>query len=1486
MQKSGKIFNTNKIISIALVQALLFAVPLWAENSLIDEKDGLCTLSPDIHLEVNVFKAVYQQAVNLLRKKSIVEQLSKESLFREAILKSRADSGRVKLERLVIKLFARKANAEEESILIKKNEAASLLGRLMKKEMITKKGTVISLSDLFRAVAELSDSYSQDKKDMFYYLIRTLNEKEIFDNEYTALDISRMLVSFSGPERFEAEQELVNLIISVAEDNLAENKIADFLNEVLPAYRLSIENEEKIIRILNLKERAAREGIIKSENGFAQAVSSLRNSNFYYAGEALKNIIVYARINPLFAEKTLDDKKMSKQRILKESIRNVISTVKGSYRLYPLLRQTVKDTFYLSSSKMEEIDRLCRIAEREVNVSTHKGQDLYNPLHLLRILKDNHQRRGNSPEVTKALKRLLEITRELSNEKKEMISESELAGVADSKIRDSIKQANADFKKGRKLEAVVMLTKLRQQIYLKIISKMQEAEKANFKDIRRWGTHMDRAEQSSQTALTLMEIDLLLEQKINDYSGDLLKEVTDKLAASQNGRLISQAMLAVYVIAKNAALSGLGDKGLSVYADYLLVMSEANGYGQLDLCRIYGFIHQIRLLIEKEIVSLSEDYTWRVAALISDEQQENPQTLGFVQDFLTATTIRQFGERIIMSIEQNFKNLIEKDETVSGFQLDPVMLEQTAARIEPHFGKEKGDVIWLEDGKGIDVSTIGDKAAGLSMMLGKHFNVPPGFIVIGDKNEKKLPKYLSDKIKAQIRVFEKKTGKKINDSKNPLILSLRATFPVPMPGIFPTVTNFGMNDKTMEALAKRYNRKFALSCYVRFLRSYYEAMDDNFDQLDYPFIPKDASVQEMEEILLFYKTAAFLNGIKVPDDPYEQIENIISKITYHPMRGKVALSCALHGIPSDWLVNVVVQEMKFGNLENSYTAVVHTRNTLDGSPELEANVLYGGQGEDLVTPKGEVITENVLPVDDAVFLKNVSVILEKEFQGPVELEITNQEGEIFFLQARIAKLHSHASKRALLDMAQEGIMSEAEALKRIKKEQTEELPAVSAKERHFAEGLGISGGAISGPIALTIEKAMEFTKAGRNSVLVLMTTPARDIQDRYAKQIGVLTVHGTSSTHYAEWCRKLNRPYISMVEMSIDIDKRTINLGGKILTEGDVLTIDGINGKIFEGEKEIINKAGIQGEGDFSEQPAHLRDINKVKDKIVEVLGKDYEADIDHGVTHAQDLIEKAVNLAGKLQVTDKIDWKVLTAAICLHDIGSAQELHGQESAAFAKDLLTEIGILDNAQIRKVEEAIILHEIRTDNASTMRKQAGLEAQFLYDIDVWDAFGIKGIYRYIAIYLKRGKDLNHIKVEVIKNVKKRFKTITFKQTKNLARDDFKISRSFFEQLSREKYKQDFRLGATGVVCYIRQYLQEHPAWAAYQVIRQLESEVSVKDNPAYNFIYYYFRDLETAYRASQVFSIMPESFIKDRIPKIAAEAKKQTALKLTVIEEAI
>jgi enolase/HD superfamily phosphodiesterase len=252
-----------------------------------------------------------------------------------------------------------------------------------------------------------------------------------------------------------------------------------------------------------------------------------------------------------------------------------------------------------------------------------------------------------------------------------------------------------------------------------------------------------------------------------------------------------------------------------------------------------------------------------------------------------------------------------------------------------------------------------------------------------------------------------------------------------------------------------------------------------------------------------------------------------------------------------------------------------------------------------------------------------------------------------------------------------------------------------------------------------------------------------------------------------------------------------------------------------------------------------------VLEQLANRLGDRYRNDVHHGLHHARDLLAHARRLASELAVGEELDWQVLGAAIGLHDVAAAQPSHGREGAERAQQLLPELPGFSQRAVKRVADAIVLHEDKTQDGVQRRKRAGLEAQLLYDADQLDAFGPKGVYRYVAAYTLRNTPLARIRDDA----RRRFETLSFDATRELAADSYGYTAEFTERLGREGAAENDTVGAAGIVHFIREHVGEHPAKIADRALSALSSRQNGEgEDGAARYAIEYFRALRSAYGA--------------------------------------
>jgi len=244
---------------------------------------------------------------------------------------------------------------------------------------------------------------------------------------------------------------------------------------------------------------------------------------------------------------------------------------------------------------------------------------------------------------------------------------------------------------------------------------------------------------------------------------------------------------------------------------------------------------------------------------------------------------------------------------------------------------------------------------------------------------------------------------------------------------------------------------------------------------------------------------------------------------------------------------------------------------------------------------------------------------------------------------------------------------------------------------------------------------------------------------------------------------------------------------------------------------------------------------------IVPRLGRDYASNAHHGLRHARDLLERAADLVERLGVNDKLDWPVLAAAVCFHDLASARASHSAAGAAVAREVLAATGKMTLQEIALVDRAIRLHQDRSEAGAKARAEAGLEAQILYDVDQLDAFGVKGVYRYVAVWSQRGTPLEGI----LDDARKRYRSLSFDESREIAARDYEFTESFFEKLAGESYGDGSHLGATGAVNWVKGNPAADPVELADRALAALESEPA---GPDLVFTADFFRALRAEYSA--------------------------------------
>ncbi|MES2215325.1 MAG: pyruvate, phosphate dikinase [Pseudomonadota bacterium] len=485
--------------------------------------------------------------------------------------------------------------------------------------------------------------------------------------------------------------------------------------------------------------------------------------------------------------------------------------------------------------------------------------------------------------------------------------------------------------------------------------------------------------------------------------------------------------------------------------------------------------------------------------------------------------------------------------------------------------------------KNPDKNLLGSKGYGLSEMSKLGLNVPPGFTISTDfctqyyKNGCILPQDFEQELWESIERLERKT-QKICGATPPLLLSVRSGSPSSMPGMMDTILNLGMNDEVMEHLADLTgNRRFALDTHSRFIKAYGSLVAGVKSSL---FL----EIENPEERIKAYKSIMLQQNAVIPESPKHQLIEAIKAVLNSWMSHRACYYRKLHNIPESLGTAVNIQSMVFGNMGNtSGTGVVFTRNPSTGAKEFYGEFLLNAQGEDIVsgahtprpiTPKqneGESL-KDILP-EVYQELKASSIILENYFLDMQDIEFTIEQGKLYILQTRSAKRTAAAAIKIVVDMVEDGKMTQNEAILKIEPESLNQLLHASIdRSKNFvsiAKGLPASPGAASGIAVFSPHDAEELSLT-RKVILVRNETSPEDIHGMHVSA-GILTARGGMTSHAAVVARGMGKPCICGVQdIKIDEHEQTLTIGDLVIKQGDFMTIDGGSGEVFLGMVETV----------------------------------------------------------------------------------------------------------------------------------------------------------------------------------------------------------------------------------------------------------------------------------------------------------------------------
>ena len=507
------------------------------------------------------------------------------------------------------------------------------------------------------------------------------------------------------------------------------------------------------------------------------------------------------------------------------------------------------------------------------------------------------------------------------------------------------------------------------------------------------------------------------------------------------------------------------------------------------------------------------------------------------------------------------------------------------------------------DGNGTMKPLLGGKGANLAEMCRIGLPVPPGFTITTEvctyyyANRKTYPSALRDQMAAGVAALEKQTGKKFGDLKNPLLVSVRSGARDSMPGMMDTILNLGLNDDTVEALAKKTgNPRFAWDCYRRFVQMYGDVVlgvqkrpDEDHDPFEVVIHalkheryhediddPK-LTVEDLKELVVRFKALVKeRSGQKFPASPWDQLMGAVGAVFGSWMNDRAIVYRRKYNIPTEWGTAVNVQAMVYGNTgERSGSGVAFTRNPANGVKEFYGEFLINAQGEDVVagvrTPEPVAELKKHLPRSYAE-LERIRQTLEKHFKDVQDFEFTIEDDVVYMLQTRNGKRTAMAALKFSIDMQKEKLIDWKTAILRNPADQLDQLlapvfdPSELKKATPIATGLPAGPGAASGRVYLNAERAVTAAERGEKVLLVRVETSPEDLRGMIAAE-GILTARGGVSSHAALVARQMGKVCVcGAAAVEVDYAARTVVVGSKTYREGDWMSIDGTAGKVYAGQ--------------------------------------------------------------------------------------------------------------------------------------------------------------------------------------------------------------------------------------------------------------------------------------------------------------------------------
>ena len=516
---------------------------------------------------------------------------------------------------------------------------------------------------------------------------------------------------------------------------------------------------------------------------------------------------------------------------------------------------------------------------------------------------------------------------------------------------------------------------------------------------------------------------------------------------------------------------------------------------------------------------------------------------------------------------------------------------------------------------------LGGKGANLAEMTNLGIPVPHGFTVTTEactryhEDGKMISPEILDEVYASLKKLEEATGKKFGDNTNPLLVSVRSGARVSMPGMMDTILNLGLNDVAVEAMAGLTNNpRFAYDSYRRFIQMFSDVVmgidkrlfEDKIDEMkENKHVQYDTELDadDLKSLAVQFKEIYKKEkGEDFPQEPRTQLVEAIKAVFRSWENPRAIVYRILNEIPGEWGTAVNVQQMVFGNKgDTSGTGVIFSRNPATGEKGIFGEYLMNAQGEDVVAgirtplPIGKLEEQN-----PEIYKQLVGIIntLETHYKDMQDMEITIEEGKLYFLQTRNGKRTAPAALKIAVDLVSEGMLTKEEAILKVEPKQLDTLlhPAFLnedlKKATPIAKGLPASPGAACGKIAFSADEAKERAAAGEDVVLVRLETSPEDIEGMIAAK-GILTVRGGMTSHAAVVARGMGACCVAGCgAIKVNEAARTVEVGGKTYTDNDFISLDGTTGNVY-GEK--IKTVTPEISGHFATFMSWADEIRKLK---------------------------------------------------------------------------------------------------------------------------------------------------------------------------------------------------------------------------------------------------------------------------------------------------